>query len=310
MKKSKLTDAERSKKYYQENKDKFKEYRSRPDVKEKARLRAKEYRKNHSEEAKEAVKKSKDKKKDKYKSFQKSYKARKMNAFVEDVSFDVVFKKDKGKCYICGIKVTTEFIDPNNKPLNYATLDHVIPLNKGGLHCYDNVRLACYSCNGKKSDNIPKEGVQISLFAQPEKYVPKVIESEEEKAARISARKKAYMKKWREENKESQRIKDEERRKSKRPENWEPRIKFAHLPKEERKKIYYQRYQEKNKDEINKKSRERRAKNKELGIKEKRPDKEYMNAYYREYYQKNLEKKREFYRERYKRKKALKNQNN
>lgn len=35
-----------------------------------------------------------------------------------------------------------------------ATIDHIIPLSKGGTHTYNNVQLAHYICNSKKSDKI------------------------------------------------------------------------------------------------------------------------------------------------------------
>ena len=38
--------------------------------------------------------------------------------------------------------------------LTYPTIDHVVPLSKGGLHAWSNVRLACKDCNSKKSDAV------------------------------------------------------------------------------------------------------------------------------------------------------------
>lgn len=47
----------------------------------------------------------------------------------------------KGKCYWCG-----KTCEP--------TIDHVIPLAKGGLHVAENVVVACMKCNRKKSAKI------------------------------------------------------------------------------------------------------------------------------------------------------------
>ncbi|MHA2279604.1 MAG: HNH endonuclease [Promethearchaeota archaeon] len=36
-----------------------------------------------------------------------------------------------------------------------ATLDHVIPLSKGGTNGLDNQTLACYDCNQNRQDHLP-----------------------------------------------------------------------------------------------------------------------------------------------------------
>lgn len=38
---------------------------------------------------------------------------------------------------------------------DFYTIDHVIPLSKGGTHTIDNVVCACLSCNSAKKDKIP-----------------------------------------------------------------------------------------------------------------------------------------------------------
>jgi len=48
------------------------------------------------------------------------------------------------KCWICGES-------PNIEEL---TIDHVIPISKGGSNRYDNLKLACKKCNEKKADNL------------------------------------------------------------------------------------------------------------------------------------------------------------
>ncbi|MFB2876057.1 HNH endonuclease [Floridanema aerugineum] len=48
------------------------------------------------------------------------------------------------------------------------TVDHVIPLSKGGLNSIDNLALACFHCNRQKSDKIAaidkQSGAEVSLF--------------------------------------------------------------------------------------------------------------------------------------------------
>lgn len=73
---------------------------------------------------------------------------------IESIPLREVYKRDHGRCYICGR--TTDWNDfhivNGNKivGLTYPTRDHVIALHNGGTHTWDNVRLACMECNSKK----------------------------------------------------------------------------------------------------------------------------------------------------------------
>jgi 5-methylcytosine-specific restriction endonuclease McrA len=48
------------------------------------------------------------------------------------------------------------------------TVDHVIPLSKDGKNTIDNLALACFHCNRRKSNNLtaidPDSGNQVALF--------------------------------------------------------------------------------------------------------------------------------------------------
>lgn len=68
---------------------------------------------------------------------------------IDDVERLVVLERDEWTCYLCGI-VT----DPDADALDRRspTVDHVIPLSRGGDHSYANVRCACLSCNSQKAD--------------------------------------------------------------------------------------------------------------------------------------------------------------
>lgn len=68
------------------------------------------------------------------------YRARKLKAFIEDVSLSVVYDRDKGVCGICHFSVSSK----------EKSLDHVVPLSKGGEHSYANVQLAHLLCNSRK----------------------------------------------------------------------------------------------------------------------------------------------------------------
>lgn len=77
------------------------------------------------------------------------------NLVDKDITLKKLFKRDNGICYICGVE--TDFNDfektkRNGRMLgdNYPTIEHVIPIKHGGLHSWDNVKLACWNCNKKK----------------------------------------------------------------------------------------------------------------------------------------------------------------
>lgn len=60
-----------------------------------------------------------------------------------------VFQRDGWTCYLCDTE-----LDPASHPFDLlsATVDHVIPLSRGGEHSMANVRCACLGCNSRKQD--------------------------------------------------------------------------------------------------------------------------------------------------------------
>lgn len=69
-----------------------------------------------------------------------------------------IFLRDNHICQYCYTKFSEKKL----------TIDHVIPLSKGGRHEWTNVVTACSSCNNKKGDkSLEKSGMR--LLAQPEK---------------------------------------------------------------------------------------------------------------------------------------------
>lgn len=86
--------------------------------------------------------------------------ARKRLAFVSPVSRKRVFESDGYKCHICGKKtLKTKQVPHPMAP----TIDHVIPLSKGGTHEPVNCRTAHFMCNALKGDR--GTGDQMLLFA-------------------------------------------------------------------------------------------------------------------------------------------------
>lgn len=78
----------------------------------------------------------------------------------KDINLERLFRRDEGKCWICGGQC-----DYDDKSISqsgheypgatYPTIDHVVPVSRGGLHSWENVRLAHWKCNTmEKRDNI------------------------------------------------------------------------------------------------------------------------------------------------------------
>lgn len=72
-----------------------------------------------------------------------------------DITLEMLFKKDNGVCYLCGALCDWSAVDVEGNALNeYPSIDHVRPLSKGGTHTWDNVKLAHRGCNTAKRDRI------------------------------------------------------------------------------------------------------------------------------------------------------------
>ena len=77
----------------------------------------------------------------------------------KDITLDRLFRKDGGTCWICGglCDYSDCIRDARGNFIvgrNYPSVDHVKPLSKGGLHSWDNVRLAHHYCNSMKRDKV------------------------------------------------------------------------------------------------------------------------------------------------------------
>jgi 5-methylcytosine-specific restriction endonuclease McrA len=74
------------------------------------------------------------------------YLARKRGAEGSFTSADIKrqTKAQRGKCYYCGKK-------------RKLTIEHLVPLNRGGSNNPDNIVMACQSCNSSKCDKLPHE---------------------------------------------------------------------------------------------------------------------------------------------------------
>jgi len=77
--------------------------------------------------------------------------ARLLNAFVEDVGLGELWDRDTGTCGICSIAVNPDLAWPDKMS---KTLDHIIPLSRGGEHSWANAQLAHAVCNSRKNNFI------------------------------------------------------------------------------------------------------------------------------------------------------------
>jgi 5-methylcytosine-specific restriction endonuclease McrA len=79
--------------------------------------------------------------------------ARRAGVACERVDPRVVYARDDWTCHVCGEPIDMDA--PARTPRS-ATIDHVVPLSKGGAHSMENVRPAHFLCNCIKSDHIPQ----------------------------------------------------------------------------------------------------------------------------------------------------------
>lgn len=83
-----------------------------------------------------------------------------------DITLEKLYQRDVGKCYLCGIVCDwNDGIDKDGTFIAgkcYPSIDHVIPLAKGGRHTWENIRLACRECNSRKG---------------PRQYAPNITEN-------------------------------------------------------------------------------------------------------------------------------------
>lgn len=75
-------------------------------------------------------------------------------AFDVSINLKTVITKYDGICQICGKPTDITDIVNGHIRKKYPTLDHIIPLSKGGTHTWDNIQLAHMECNSGKRDRL------------------------------------------------------------------------------------------------------------------------------------------------------------
>lgn len=82
----------------------------------------------------------------------------KKSAFVAPVSPRKIYVRDGFRCHICKGKLDMDAVAPHPES---PTIDHVIPLAKGGTHEPANVAAAHFLCNSKKGDRVTGEQLML-----------------------------------------------------------------------------------------------------------------------------------------------------
>lgn len=158
----------RTKLYRENNVERIKEIRRNHYIKNRDRLLV-ENRNRHAERYRDVAKlryeTNKDKIRDRIKEWHKNNPdkrrfyhskryAKKHGSYSTNVNPEFVYNRDKWICQICGIPVDTDVKYPHP---HYPTLDHIIPLIKGGWHREDNLQCTHLRCNISKSSKMPNE---------------------------------------------------------------------------------------------------------------------------------------------------------
>lgn len=91
---------------------------------------------------------------------------RKTNGKVETINPKEIFDRDGWRCQLCGKKVSKKLykIKGTKRYANAPSIDHIIPISRGGEHIKANVQCACYLCNCRKGNRVSNGGDQLLLF--------------------------------------------------------------------------------------------------------------------------------------------------
>ena len=82
------------------------------------------------------------------------------NRYISEATQNQVRQRANYLCEYCHVSEKWQYVP--------FTVDHIIPLSKGGSNSIDNLALACFHCNRQKSDNVTaiddQSGAEVPLF--------------------------------------------------------------------------------------------------------------------------------------------------
>lgn len=105
-----------------------------------ARDRVKQWRIDNPERARENSRRSKQKRLE-----------RERGAAVEHIDFDALWAKQQGHCALCGEPIDPALAGPHPQS---KSVDHIVPLSKGGKTMQANVQFTHLQCNALKAQRI------------------------------------------------------------------------------------------------------------------------------------------------------------
>jgi 5-methylcytosine-specific restriction endonuclease McrA len=90
--------------------------------------------------------------------------ARKLETMAEWIDTMVVAERDHWMCGLCNLAIdpALEYPDPM-----YRSIDHIVPLARGGTHTYDNVQLTHLICNVRKGATTPEHPKRSHIRSEP-----------------------------------------------------------------------------------------------------------------------------------------------
>ena len=161
-----------NKKWYENNPDKARAAREnwRSNNYDKALQSSRNWRSGNLEKAKEATRNWSRKNLDKRSAYENIRRSRKLSNGIYYISGKEIEKLYSSPCYYCG-------------SLSSITIDHVVPISKGGRHSIGNLVSCCKNCNSSKKDKLLIQW-KIGGLMSDKKETPKIaLRSAEESIA-------------------------------------------------------------------------------------------------------------------------------
>lgn len=90
-------------------------------------------------------------------------KMRRRNVISDGFTLAEIADRDQWKCQLCGLKVRHKRQRYPNDP-DGPSIDHIVPITKGGQDVRQNAQLAHFGCNARKHNRVWGEGEQLRLI--------------------------------------------------------------------------------------------------------------------------------------------------